>query len=1674
MRCSARTCSKFPATTQACTTTGTCAKNDIGASSINGANLPLTADNSEVGSTAQNYYAGFVWSTCQGRKSGESCQPTCTPSVTVTTAYGSSFVLACDAAGYIGYRNTDAAKATAFDSGEGTNTAAHSTYMGAAAHHTAFGYWINFADYPYTQTSDGGINGAGASQANALQCALNPCTASSGGLNNNLVTNAGANVAYTDCETGGKTTGDVCTPTCQDSTGYTATYANIPPQGTASANPINLACSTTGAFDGSTNVQCAPHACTASAVYCGTPGTACSNNRDFTSCDPLASGQTCTPTCKTGFTGDGVATGFKLSCATSTGAFDGNLETGLTTCTANECQAVLASTKRTGINYDECEFMGGSNPYFRTGRGCAVHCDQDMGYTTNLPPDVEVTVSNAGTNYHVDDLLSVPTTTFSTNDNLGAPRVLLKVTGISGALTEADGRGKGPIVSAMVLTPAHFYRGVQSSGTDSAETLTIGTNPQPITSAAVTAVLVQSHVGATPPSGAQFTTKLRRLIIVTAGTGYAAGNTFKLTDAQLGGGGAIDLVFTVASISGSAVATVYIDDALQTAAAPLRKAGLYSNLTPTNVAGTGSGLVVSFIVAPSMELACTSPPGAPTKSNTFDFASTVSSSMTCVANVCNKPPLDTASQTLDWSDCVTKSAGQTCQPVCRGGHATTGNGEALKLVCPNGWIDVSAWASKRTCVVGTCNTAVMTNKLTNVDYSSCNGLNTGQTCTPTCIGGATATGSGSAITLSCSTSGVFSGAQTSPTVCNVHQCTALAPTDATAAQTLGVNYASCVNKYSGTRCYPSCKAGFGNPTGTTSWLLACGSSSGTVNDGTWIGASGTLSCTANTCTGSATTASKKVGVDYTGCNSLSSGGVCNYACDTYSTARSGSPTSFILSCSAGKTFVDPASTSPCVPYQCTGGGVGAGFTGVPNADFTACNALSSGSPCTPTCKTGYRLASTRPGGQPAFPMQCTSALTYANPYAGYPICQAYLCSGTVSGNSKLDYTSCKTSLTGFQCFPTCKDGYLCSATPSQFLLACSSTGAFTDSVNSAITSTANRCMAVYPGTAIVNVDYSHCTVTSSYSGSTCTPRCVAGYSTITAATPFVQACTASTGYFPGTNTIACAVLPGQTCAALGWTTIVNGVCGSTDAKLGPSKSTLFYRQKSYTEAVSICSAAGARLCTQAEIDQGSAKDTGTLSTQASLGNSMVWTSTTCNGGTQHVASHNQATGSYTCSNNLQLRPVQCCTSQYATAPAPPTQLVVPTPTPPPTPGPTPGPTPAPSAKTCAQLGWPKVIENVCAESDNANQALGCTTTVVANAASVCTNAGARLCTASEMNTGVSTGTGCNFDLSYVWTSDTCTLRARSSRRTTGYVTSKGDGTGFTECLTATTNRPVRCCADEPNSVSSRKTCSTLGWSRIVNGVCGESDNSLGGCNAGKTHSQASTICTAAGARLCSVVEVDSGATATTGCDFDTKWVWTSDPCGTNLYWTARGSGSGERKCKPATKAKNVRCCSDIDMATTKAPAAAVLPPPPPPRKSCSTLASTASGTAGGWTRIVGNVCGESDGNGFKKCFNFRTHASAAEICSGMGARLCTSAEIYSTVAKATGCSMDTKYVWTSTVCSGGFIKALGNGNGGLASCGVATEQAPVRCCSDTVVSRIAGEPSWTTTHFGKRGKVIHS
>ena len=56
-------------------------------------------------------------------------------------------------------------------------------------------------------------------------------------------------------------------------------------------------------------------------------------------------------------------------------------------------------------------------------------------------------------------------------------------------------------------------------------------------------------------------------------------------------------------------------------------------------------------------------------------------------------------------------------------------------------------------------------------------------------------------------------------------------------------------------------------------------------------------------------------------------------------------------------------------------------------------------------------------------------------------------------------------------------------------------------------------------------------------------------------------------------------------------------------------------------------------------------------------------------------------------------------------------------------------------------------------------------------------------------------------------------------------------------------------------------------------VWGESAAGSWGCSRDKTFAEAEAICQTAGARLCTVAELEGGCTAGTGCGFDWELIW---------------------------------------------------------------------------------------------------------------------------------------------------------------------------------------------------------
>ena len=92
------------------------------------------------------------------------------------------------------------------------------------------------------------------------------------------------------------------------------------------------------------------------------------------------------------------------------------------------------------------------------------------------------------------------------------------------------------------------------------------------------------------------------------------------------------------------------------------------------------------------------------------------------------------------------------------------------------------------------------------------------------------------------------------------------------------------------------------------------------------------------------------------------------------------------------------------------------------------------------------------------------------------------------------------------------------------------------------------------------------------------------------------------------------------------------------------------------------------------------------------------------------------------------------------------------------------------------------------------------------------------------------------------------------------------------------------------------------------------------------------------------------------------------------------------------------------------------------------------------------------------------------MCTGLGARLCTTDEIQADETRGTGCGHDNAWVWSSEACDSVdqtcHLIACGSTANGCASeapyCAPDTEEHEVSCCSDTDVTPDDGVNDWVT------------
>ena len=244
---------------------------------------------------------------------------------------------------------------------------------------------------------------------------------------------------------------------------------------------------------------------------------------------------------------------------------------------------------------------------------------------------------------------------------------------------------------------------------------------------------------------------------------------------------------------------------------------------------------------------------------------------------------------------------------------------------------------------------------------------------------------------------------------------------------------------------------------------------------------------------------------------------------------------------------------------------------------------------------------------------------------------------------------------------------------------------------------------------------------------------------------------------------------------------------------------------------------------------------------------------------------------------------------------------------------------------------------------------------------------------------------------------------------------------------------------------SASSCAELGWfpeapnygTSLVCGASKRGGSPVGSCSGPLTWDQANSFCTEAGARVCTLAELQADEAKGTGCLLNKKRVWSDDPCEEG-QWSEFGStrGGSEPLCSDNNTLLGARCCADA--------AISVLP--------CAELEFEEDSTYGS-----SMVCGASKKGGtFGSCSGTLTWDEANSFCADTGARLCSLAELQADETRGTGCLLNKKHVWSNDACfdqeSGALVghwTEFGSTKGGSAPlCSQSSSLLSARCCGD--------------------------
>mmetsp|Transcript_9869 Transcript_9869/g.16159 ORF Transcript_9869/g.16159 Transcript_9869/m.16159 type:complete len:609 (+) Transcript_9869:229-2055(+) len=303
----------------------------------------------------------------------------------------------------------------------------------------------------------------------------------------------------------------------------------------------------------------------------------------------------------------------------------------------------------------------------------------------------------------------------------------------------------------------------------------------------------------------------------------------------------------------------------------------------------------------------------------------------------------------------------------------------------------------------------------------------------------------------------------------------------------------------------------------------------------------------------------------------------------------------------------------------------------------------------------------------------------------------------------------------------------------------------------------------------------------------------------------------------------------------------------------------------------------------------------------------------------------------------------------------------------------------------------------------------------------------------------------------------------------GSTTATGENQGLKACVKNVMEGATQCSAGE-YSARTEERCdgdtgliATRGWKKIkgwrtcsaVRKITAE-----GTCLSRKNNAwaDANALCSANGARLCTLKELESGAAHwSRGCGLWRKMIWTGSTCndsGSKMF-AYRPKGN-QYACieKQREKDYGIACCADYGTAPrclscgdggtsssgstdaadcscgggrnsnnkckpTKAPTPAPTLGPDCPANSYKLLKSVSKATSkqGRKRGRVRSVYGHGAKSSGSCVTQEVTHEEAEQACEAQGSRLCTKWEVEKGEVWRAGCnSLDDKYTWTSTPC----------------------------------------------------------